>query len=415
MADADDIQIVMTVNGPGEVASWLTPLAAEIKRVRPDIRICAAVVPCVFSSGSETAVIRALPSVDAACSIDQTMAMIFRNRLPEGFRRGTGGMVMHLGGDSIFTVLLARRLGLPCLAYVERPISLQGFYDRVFYSGFERVDDRRIGSRGKVVGEMIVDAALARSPARQPGRGGRVTVGLFPGSREFMVKHMLPFYAVMAERMAAARGDLDFVIARSDFMPLDYFAGIPDVADGREIEGVNVRMVSEGGQHFMVTPAGVRMRLTGAGEVAALSSVVVTLPGTNTAELGAMGVPMVMLLPTWSAELSPLPGLAGHLGRLPVVGRRIKRAVGEATVRSMRFFSHPNRRAGRAVVPELVGQITAAQVADAALDILATDTGPLEAELRSIMGGPGAARRLAGELVGYLEGSEALHEAAPAR
>lgn len=410
---ADGYQIVMTVNGPGEVASWLTPLATELKRLRPDVRICAAVVPCVFSSGSEQTVIRSLPFIDAACSIDETMALIFRGRMPEGFRAGGEGMVMHLGGDSIFTVLLSKRLGLPSLAYVERPIAFQWMYDRVFYSGFERV--KRLGSRGKVVGEMIVDAAHARTPARRPGAGGRLTVGLFPGSREFMVKYMLPFYAVMAERMAAARDDLDFVVARSQFMPLDYFARIPDVGDGRGVDGVNVRMERTADDAFMVTPKGVRMRLATSGEVASLSSVAITLPGTNTAELGALGVPMVMLLPTWSAELSPLPGLAGHLGRLPVIGKRIKRLAGEATVRSMKYFSHPNRRAGRMVIPELVGRLNAAQVADAALEVLSRDTAPLEAELRTIMGAPGAARRLAGELVDYLERIEPVHDAAPAR
>jgi hypothetical protein len=405
---ADAYQIVMTVNGPGEVASWLTPLATEIKRARPDIRICAAVVPCVFSSGSEQTVIKSLPFIDAACSIEDTMGFIFRNRRPEGFSRGGEGMIMHLGGDSIFTVLLSKRLGVPCLAYVERPIAFQGFYDRVYYSGFER-------AKGEVVGEMIVDAAHARTPERRPRANGRTTVGLFPGSREFMVKYMLPFYGKVAEDMAAGRPDLDFVVARSDFMPLDYFARIPSVDDGRGIEGVDVRMERDGDAAFMVTPAGVRMRLASSGEVAALSSVVVTLPGTNTAELGALGVPMVMLLPTWSAELSPLPGLAGHLGRLPVVGKRIKRLAGEATVRSMKYFSHPNRRAGRAVIPELVGQIDARQVADAALGVLATDTAPLEKELRSIMGAPGAARRLAGELVDYIERTEPVHAVQPAR
>ncbi len=415
MADAgNDIQIVITVNGPGEVSSWLTPLATELKRLRPQFRICVAVVPCVFSSGSEQAVLSKLPFVDAASAVPETLGFIFRNRLPAGFHRGGGGMVMHLGGDSAFSILLAKRLGVPCLAYLERPISLQFMYDRVFYSGFEPAE-KWLKPNSKVVGEMIVDAALGRSSGRHARRDGGATVGFFPGSREFMVKHMLPYFAVVAEKMAAARGDLDFMIARSDFMPLDYFANLPDVADGRAIEGANVRLARDGDEAFMVTPGGVRMRLARSGEVASQANVVVTLPGTNTAELGAVGVPMVMVLPTWSAELAPLPGLAGHLGRLPVVGWRLKRLVAEATVRAMKYFSHPNRRAGRPVVPELVGRVSTAQVAEAALQILATDTTALEAELRATMGAPGAARRLAGELVDYLERPETIQDAAPAR
>jgi hypothetical protein len=109
----NELQIVVTVNGPGEVASWLHPFAVALKKRMPSARLCVAVVPCVFSTGSELAVVKALPFVDASCSVRETMDLILRNRMPAGFRKGGPGFVLHLGGDAVFSILIARRLGRP--------------------------------------------------------------------------------------------------------------------------------------------------------------------------------------------------------------------------------------------------------------------------------------------------------------
>lgn len=127
-----------------------------------------------------------------------------------------------------------------------------------------------------------------------------------------------------------------------------------------------------------------------------------TLPGSNTAELAALGLPMLVTLPTYWAETSPMPGLAGHIGRLPLAGKYIKRALGHAYLRTLSFTAHPNRRAGRMVTPEIVGRLTAPQVAVAMLDMLGGDLAAIETGLRAAMGEPGAARRIAEALVADL-------------
>lgn len=409
-----EMQIIVTVNGPGEVASWLHPLATVLKQRMPGARLCVAVVPCVFSAGSELGVVKSLPYVDVSCSVSETMDLIWRKRLPAGFRNDLPGFVLHLGGDTIFTVLIAKRLGLPCLGYAERPLALGWFFDKVFYSGFEKLPSNR--KMEDVVGEMMVDAARLRCPDRRPARSGRLAVGLYPGSRDYLAKYLLPFYGAVAERVSETMPDIDWMLGKSDFLSADFLHSIPDVNDGRPLDGVNLRW-EEGadGRAFLVTPRGIRIEVANAGRTAARANVALTLPGTNTAELSALGVPMIVTVPTWQAEIAPMPGIAGHIGRLPVVGKYIKRGLGHLLLRRIRFMSHPNRRVNRMVVPEMIGRITADQIAQAVIGSLNADTLRLEEELRAIMGPAGASQRLVSELFEFLQAPDLTHDAAPAR
>lgn len=409
-----EMQIVVTVNGPGEVACWLYPLAHELKRQMPGVRICVAVVPCVFSSGAEADVLKSLPYVDAYCTIEETMGLIWRNRLPKGFSKKAPGFMLHLGGDSMFTIMLARRLGVPALAYVERPLAFQFLFDRVYYSGFEKIDDLKEDTRHRIVGEMMVDAAHLRCPDRSASHKGRPVVGLYPSSRMYLTKYVLPYYAAAAEKVAAVMPEVDWVISKSDFVSPDFLRTLPDVNDGRPLEGVNLKWKKEGGREFMVTPKGLTMEVLSPAQVAPRVNLALTVPGSNTAELATLGVPMILTLPTYKHEIAPLPGLAGHIGRIPVIGWRLKRFLAQQVLKRMKFLSHPNRRANRMVIPELVGELDAQDLADAIESVLKSDTAPLEKELQAIMGPPGATTRLVAELTDFLATTGRQHEVAPA-
>jgi len=414
LAEGDnDLQIVVTVNGPGEVSSWLHPMALAIKQRMPSARICVATVPCVFSAGSELAVVKSLPYVDVSMSIDETMDLVWRNKRPAGLARGAPGAVIHLGGDTIFSVLLSRRLRQPLLGYVERPPALSWFFDKVFYSGFEKLP--RAEMNVDVIGEMMVDAARLRCPDRRPSRNGGFVVGLYPGSRDYLARYMLPFYAAVAELVAERVPGVEWKLAKSDFLSADFLRALPAMDDDGPIDAVALEWREEGDRRFLVTPRGLRIEVATPGAVAARANVALTLPGTNTAELSALGIPMIVTVPTHQAERAPMPGLAGHLGRIPVLGKYIKRGFGHLILRRLKFMSHPNRRTNRMLVPEMIGPITARQVADELVRVLGSDTRALEDELRATMGQPGASQRLVSAIAEFLESPDAAHEAAPAR
>jgi lipid A disaccharide synthetase len=92
----------------------------------------------------------------------------------------------------------------------------------------------------------------------------------------------------------------------------------------------------------------------------------------------------------------------------------MKRFLAQQVLKRMKFLSHPNRRANRMVVPELVGELNAQDLADAIEKMLRSDTAPLEQELQAIMGSPGATARLVSQLADFLAIEDRRHEVAPA-
>ena len=406
------MQVVLTVNGPGEVCGWLHPLSAELKARLPGVRIVACALPCVFSTGSETGVIRSLGTVDAVAGVGESLGLILRGRRPEGLLNDEPTLVFHLGGEVALSVLLGLRLGAPRPAYLEHPTPVARLFRKAFCNGLAR---RAGDPPGGTVGELMVDAAALRragAPRRAEGRGP--CIALFPGSRAYLAVHMLPYCAVVVEALNAERPGLDWVPGRAPYVPMEVLRNFPPPMAGRSWEAVPLSFAEAGGEAWLETPRGVRIRILTGPEAMAEADLALTVPDTNTGELAASGVPMVVALPTYLGHEVPLPGIPGHLGRLPVVGRRLKRLFGELRLRRLGLLAQPNVRAGRRVVPELVGEGLQPTMKAELERLLDADTSALRAELRALMGAPGAARRLAEEIAAVFEAEAPLRAEAGA-
>ena len=129
-----------------------------------------------------------------------------------------------------------------------------------------------------------------------------------------------------------------------------------------------------------------------------------TTVGANTAELGALGVPMIVLVPTQHLhQMQAWDGGLGILARLPGLRRLLGVALTAWRMRHRGFLAWPNISAGRLVVPERVGPLTPEAIAQEAADWLA-DPARLDGmrqELRQLRGAPGAVEAVA-RMVGDL-------------
>jgi lipid-A-disaccharide synthase len=156
---------------------------------------------------------------------------------------------------------------------------------------------------------------------------------------------------------------------------------------------------------YFKTAAGLRVELwtrSPAYDLLSQCSLCFTTVGANTAELAALAVPMIVLLPTQQLDaMRSWDGLPGLLANLPVFGSSFAKAINwiimQQVMRKGHLYAWPNIWAKTQVVPELVGKLQATEVAELALDYLnhPEKLQEMRDRLRSIRGEAGAAQKLA--------------------
>jgi lipid-A-disaccharide synthase len=122
-----------------------------------------------------------------------------------------------------------------------------------------------------------------------------------------------------------------------------------------------------------------------------------TTVGANTAELGALAIPMIILLPTQQLDaMRTWDGLPGLLAQLPGVGSLFAKIINLYMLRKKRLYAWPNIWAGAEIVPELLGELQPEEVANMASSWLEHPQ-QLEAirqKLRAVRGQAGAVDKL---------------------
>jgi lipid-A-disaccharide synthase len=250
------------------------------------------------------------------------------------------------------------------------------------------------------VGEMVVDSVPAHldvvSALRRLGIDAerQEPVTLMAGSRPYEVEFMLPFYADLIDDLARRRPSVRCLLPFSEFVD----RGL--IADAMARAG----LVAETGDR----PDVVRTRRGSIAhvvrgeryEVMAGSRMVVTLPGTNTLQLAALGSPMLVLVPLNRVENAVVEGPINWLSTRWRVTRALKRRMLLRVNERLRFIALPNILAGEEIVPELRAML---QPSDVACELVrwlddADRRRATSGRLRQLAGARGAAARLAAEL-----------------
>ena len=259
-----------------------------------------------------------------------------------------------------------KRLGIPIVYYISpqlwawRPGRIRRMaelVDRVLVIfPFERELYERRRVPVTFVGHPLFDVIAARPPAADlRAELGSPLIGLLPGSRMKQYRTLMPRMAEAAERIRAARPDARFVVAGAPTIPLDAPRpdGIPFLHDRTH-------------------------------DVLSSADQLLTASGTATVEAALYGVPMVVTY--W---VNPLAALLVR----PLL--KVDR------------FAMVNLLAGRDIVPELYqSKAKPKLMADAVLDMLrperAAEVKAALAAVRDSLGGPGASRRAAEQVLAIL-------------
>lgn len=393
---------MLVSNGPGELYTWVRPLLREFRRLAPEARVVIGLIPCQFASGAEAGIARGF-GADGVVTPPEVTRFLAGGRRPEGFGAGAGGgAVVSAGGNVGLAVRLADRLGLPAYRYSFVPY----WHPRLrrLFVHDERAwrKARLLGAprdRLEVVGNLVADAVSQEEPVADPGRPHLL---LIPGSRDAFARPLIPFMIGVADALHARYPEARFVWPVSRLLAPDTVAqGIAGrdraVLGGSAGHREGDAVLTPGGARIQMIPEEERYRHMRSADLA------VTIPGTNTLELGIAGVPAVVALPLNKPELIPLEGPGHWLSLLPVVGTPLKRRAVRLFVERLAYpVSLPNQFSGEELMTEIKGELTPAQVAGAAAALL-EDAGELarrRERMAATMPGPGAAARLVERVLG---------------
>jgi hypothetical protein len=409
---SEELAVVLVSNGPGELTTWVRPLAERLHgdlALRPrqpeaPISLQLVLVPCPNATGQEQRVAEGWGLFTRVLPARRFWWLLLRPRRHGPWPRH--GVVVFLGGDQFWTVLLSARLGYRHLTYAEWVARWPRWNDRIAAMGPAAAArlPKRWRSRCVVVGDLMAD--LSESARQQAPLADAEWVALLPGSKRAKLQVGMPFLLATADRLKALRPDCRFLLPvapTTTVAELLAWAG-PANPISRHF-GVDPPTLHQG---ELITAAGTAIQLLQthpAHGPLSQCALALTTVGANTAELGALGVPMIVLVPTQHLHvMQAWDGWLGLLARLPLLRRLLGVALTAWRMRHRGFLAWPNISAGRVVVPERVGAIQPAEIAAEAADWLAHPQrlAGMRADLRGLRGRPGAVAALAELVQGLL-------------
>ena len=388
------VEAVLVTNGPGELYTWAYPVYKELRRVAPELKLSIALIPCQYASGAESDTARSF-GADAVTSPGDYLKFAATKRLPAALG-DESGFVISLGGNANMALELASKLKYPTYSYKFVPHWDKRLSKLFVHDEATLKKARRLGAppeRVVEVGNLVADAVTSEQPVTDKGEP-HVVLGA--GTRNGFSIFLIPFLIGVVDDLAQHYPKARFV------WPVSKLLSEKTLAAGISGEQAAVMSGKAGRreENLIYTPSGgVIEMVDDVTRYAHMRSadLAVTIPGTNTLELGVAGVPSVVVLPMNKPEAIPLDGIGHWLGLIPLVGKYLKRYAVKLFVEGLHVpASLPNRFSKEDLMLELKGTITSAQVAKAAHELLQneTDLAHRRERLLATMPKPGAAARL---------------------
>lgn len=392
--------IVLVSNGPGELHTWVRPVLNELRSRVPEKRVVISLIPCQFAGGGESEAALGF-GPDAVTTPAQYLRLAAGGRVPDEFG-GRVESVVSMGGSVGMAVRLAEKLASPAyrysfVPYWHRKLETLFVHDERAYR-----KARLLGappSRLEVVGNLVADAVSESPPLASRGDPH---ILLVPGSRDGFAVHLIPFMIALADELKANFPGARFVWPVSRMLREETIsAGIA----GKERDTLH-GVAGERDGHAVVTPGGARIEMVSEEEryrQMASAHLAITIPGTNTLELGIAGVPSVVVLPLNRPEVIPLEGPGHWLSLLPIIGTPLKRRAVKLFVERLSYpVSLPNQLSGEELMVEVRGEIDPTGVAERAGQLLSNEAELTRRRerLRATMPRPGAAARIVDRILG---------------
>jgi lipid-A-disaccharide synthase len=169
------IDILILSNGPGEVTTWVRPVVQALRQKlgndRAQVRITLVLSPCPNASGFEAAIARSYPEIDRVQEAKHFWRFLLWGKTAANWDWRDRGVVLFLGGDQFFPVVISRHLGYRTVVYAEWEARWQSLIDRfgVMKSELIASVSPKYAHKFAVVGDLMAEAGGQGSGVRDQG------------------------------------------------------------------------------------------------------------------------------------------------------------------------------------------------------------------------------------------------------
>ena len=414
------LAIIFVSNGPGELATWVNPLAKELHKqikLKPRVHnssksLNLVLVPCPNATGNEIIAAKKWFQFEKIIKAKNFWKLLLN---PKKFGSWpSNGLVIFLGGDQFWSVLLSARLGYLHMTYAEWIARWPFWNDRILAMSEDIIHKlpKRIHNRCSVIGDLTADlneTAKIDDPLPQ-GKW----IALMPGSKSAKLKIGIPFFLDVADKISTLMPNCKFLIPLAPTTNIDeikYFGSSKNPITKQYSSRIkSITKANDQETRGILTTKNSTIILIQEKHPAyndlSQCDLALTTIGANTAELGSLNIPMIVVVPTQHIlVMEAWDGFLGLVARLPILKWFLGLLISFIKMRKRGLMAWPNISAKRMIVPERVGHITPSQIAEEAVDWLNSPARLLgqKKDLQALRGNKGATNKFCQQIIDLLE------------
>ena len=377
--------VVIVSNGPGELATWVKPVLDYLIKQKsksknlniPNYKLVLSLVPCPNATGKEFAVANDWQILDLIIPAKNFLKLLLKPSLFGSWPRN--GVVVFLGGDQFWNVLLAKRLGYESITYAEW-IARWPRWNLHIAAMNEEVRNmipKKFKKKCQVIGDLMADVKNNLSPIHEIN--DKKWIAILPGSKKAKLSIGIPFFLEVADRIKECEDNInlmipiaptteleDFIFFQSAKNPITkyYSSNIKSI---KKIENSIFNYVLETCKNTKIFI----LQQNSNHNILSQCKLALTTVGANTAELAAINLPMIVVLPTQHLNaMNAWDGIFGIIGRIKLLNRIQTFIIKRWYLKNNKFLAWPNIKANKQIIPERVGIITPKDISDEAIYLL---------------------------------------------
>ena len=407
----DSAAVVIVSNGPGELSTWVKPVLDYLVEQNhkcinsnlPKYKLVLTLVPCPHATGQEFSVANDWQIFDLIIPAKRFLKLLFK---PSSFGNWPKkGVVVFLGGDQFWNILLAKRLGYQSITYAEW-IARWPRWNLHIAAMNEEVRNKlpkKFKKKCQVIGDLMADINNNLSPINEISN--RKWIAILPGSKKAKLSIGIPFFLEVADNISENGDDVnlmipiaptteikDFLYFQSDKNPITkyYSSKIKSI---KKIENSIFDFVLETCKNTKIFI----LNQNSNHNILSQCKLALTTVGANTAELAAINLPMIVVLPTQHLNaMNAWDGIFGIIGKINLLNRIQTFLIKRYYFKNKKFLAWPNIKANKQIIPERVGIISPKEISDEVIYLLNKNTILLEQKINllKIRGKKGAIKKL---------------------